>query len=280
MVKALRNSTYRILFALVFVLALFISLTSGSLDAQSVTQGYSADEIMQRGMLVALKEDDTTKIEPADIGSAKRLHGAVVNPNDAPVTISDENQKVFVATIGRFDALVSTENGTIDQGDYITVSNVKGIGMKADGSATVVLGKALNGFDGNQNVISKTNITDSSGAAKGIAIGRILIDIGVGSNPLAKPEQLSLPGFLKRAAESIANGPVSAARVWIALVILIAVIAVVGAMLFAGIRSGIISIGRNPLSKKTIVRTIFQVILTSLIVLIIGVFGVYLVLVA
>ena len=53
---------------------------------------------------------------------------------------------------------------------------------------------------------------------------------------------------------------------------------IAGAVLYAGIRSSITAIGRNPLSKKSILRGLLQVIFTSLIVFIISVFGVYLLL--
>lgn len=50
------------------------------------------------------------------------------------------------------------------------------------------------------------------------------------------------------------------------------------AVLYAGIRNGVISIGRNPMSKKSIFRAIFEVILTAALILIIGLFAVYLLL--
>lgn len=49
-------------------------------------------------------------------------------------------------------------------------------------------------------------------------------------------------------------------------------------LLYAGVRNAIISIGRNPMSRKSIVKALIQVILTSLLILIIGLFAVYLLL--
>jgi hypothetical protein len=48
--------------------------------------------------------------------------------------------------------------------------------------------------------------------------------------------------------------------------------------MYGGIRNGLISIGRNPLSKKSIVRGMIQVILTALTIFLLGIFGVYLLL--
>lgn len=256
---------------------LFIALVH-PISAQTVTQGYAADEILQRGMLVSLKDGDPTKVEPADQDNIKRLHGVVVNPNDAPVTLSSEQQKTFVATVGRYEGLVSDENGTIKQGDYITVSKVRGIGKKTDTKSENVIGKALEDFDGKSNVISTTDLKDNGGTAQKVHIGRIQLDIGIGANPLAKPEDVNLPGFLKRATEAIAQKTVSPLRVYISIAVLLASVAIAGSMLYAGVRSSMISIGRNPLSKQSITKGLLQVILTSFIVFIIGIFGVYLLL--
>jgi hypothetical protein len=229
-------------------------------------------------MLVSLKDGDPTKVEPADDGNAKRLHGLVVNPNDAPVTLSNEAQKNFVATVGRYEGLVSDQNGAVKAGDYITVSKVRGIGMRVDTKSENVIGKALEDFDGKSNVLSTTDLKDNGGVTQKVNIGRIMLDIGIGANPLAKPEEVNLPGFLKKATEAIAQKSVSPLRVYISLAILAASVAIAGSMLYAGVRSSMISIGRNPLSKQSITKSLMQVILTSFIVFIIGIFGVYLLL--
>lgn len=272
-----RLSAKRLLASFGLMLLLVISMAH-PLAAQTVTQGYASDDNLQRGMLVSLKDGDTSKIEPADQENAKRLHGIVVNPNDAPVTISSEEQKNFVATVGRYEGLVSDQNGAVRKGDYITVSKVRGIGMKTDSKSENVIGKALEDFDGTADVLSTTELKDNGGIAQKVNIGRIMLDIGIGANPLAKPEEVNLPGFLKRATEAIAQKPVSPVRVYISIAILLASVAIAGSMLYAGVRSSMISIGRNPLSKQSITKSLMQVIITSFIVFIIGIFGVYLLL--
>lgn len=279
MLRKIKNSISPRRF-MAFMGLVLISLVSFAhpLAAQTVTQGYGSDESLQRGMLVALKEGDSTKVEPADSGNIKRLHGVVVNPNDAPVTLSNDTQKNFVATVGRYEALVSDENGTIKQGDYITVSSVRGIGKRTDAKSSTVIGKALVDFDGKTDILSTTELKDNGGVSQQVHIGRIALDIGIGANPLAKPEDVNLPGFLKKATESVAQKTVSPARVYLSLAILLASIAIAGSMLYAGVRSSMISIGRNPLSKQSISKSLLQIIITSFIVFIIGIFGVYLLL--
>ncbi len=259
------------LFALVF-----FSLTH-PLGAQSVTQGYKSDVVLQRGMIVVIKPDDPTKIEPARPDSIEKITGVVVDANDSAFTVSNEEQKNFVATVGRYDVLISNQNGSISKGDYLTISSLEGIGMKADTNQQVVVGRALEDFDGS-NPIATVDLKDSAGGTQAVKFGRVPVDLGITRNPLLKPVETNVPEFLRRASEGIANKPVSAVRVYMSLVLLFVSALIAGAMLFSGIRSAVISIGRNPLSKKSIIRGLIQIVVSSLIVFIMGIFGVYLLL--
>lgn len=136
----------------------------GPLSAQAISTGYQADANVQRGMIIKLKKDDTTKVEPLKQESSDQMHGVVVNSNDAPATISDDGQKIFVATTGKYKVMVSSQAGSINAGDYITISSLAGVGMKAGSKDTYVVGRALTAFDGVNNVSSSTELTDSLGA--------------------------------------------------------------------------------------------------------------------
>ena len=254
-----------------------ISLTS-PISAQSVTQGYSSDKVLQRGTVVSLDTEDTSKVVAATRVNQDRLHGIVVASNDSSFTLSNETEKTFVATIGRFEGLVSTEAGTIQPGDFLTISNVSGIAMKAGEFDPYTVGKAIVGFDGTDNSVSTTELKDSTGNTQKVSIGRVMIDISVGSNPLLRPVESSLPQFLEKASEAIANKPVSPARVYLGIFILLSSASIAGSLLYSGARSSMISIGRNPLSKKSITKSLMQIVLTSIIIFLIGLFGVYLLL--
>ena len=115
--------------------------------AQTVTRGYSSDNILQKGMIVKLKDDDPQKVEPVNIDKADKIHGVVIDPNDSAVLLSYDNQKVFVASSGPYTVLVSDQNGPIKLGDYIAVSSVSGIGMAAGDNDKVVIGKAIEAFN-------------------------------------------------------------------------------------------------------------------------------------
>jgi hypothetical protein len=264
--------------ALLGLFGLIILGLTSPLSAQNVTQGYSSDKLLQRGTVVSLDAENTNKVVAANKLNQDRLHGVVVASNDASFTLSENTEKTFVATIGRFDALVSTEAGTIQAGDFLTVSNITGIATKAGEFDPYTIGKAIEGFDGTTKALSSAQLQNSLGNSIDVSIGRISIDISVGPNPILRPAESSLPEFLEKAAESIAEKPVSPVRVYIGIFIILASAGIAGSLLYSGVRSSVISIGRNPLSKKSITKSLMQIIISSIIIFLIGLFGVYLLL--
>jgi hypothetical protein len=262
-----------------FVIAAGTALFSSAVFAQSVTQGYGTDDSLQRGMIVGLKKDDPRKVQAINSDSYDRIHGAVVGANESAVLISNDQEKVFVATSGRYPMLVSDQGGEIKIGDYVTVSAMSGIGMKSNDRVPIVIGKATEGFsskDGNV-IVGTAKIKDSTGKERVVNIARITVDLGIGRNPLQKTDE-SLPAALKRAGELVAGKPVSPIRVYVSILILVVSAAIAGSLTYSAVRSGLIAIGRNPLGKKAIIKGMFQVVIIALMVFVAGVFGVYLLL--
>lgn len=269
-----KNIIFKRCLAALFLAGLFVLANLPvPLLAQTVLQGYQTDQQLQRGMLVTLKEDDQSKVEAITDKTIDRLKGVVADPNDSPVTISAGNQKVFVATSGSYEVLVSNENGKIKQGDYLSGSSLAGIAMKADDTSSVVLGRAVGNFDGGGDSVGRSTSKDG----RTLEFGRIQGDIGVGKNPLLKePEKDNILGVLQNVGSAVSEKPVNPQRVYLAFILLLITAGVAAVMLISGVRNAIISLGRNPFSKDTILKGLFQVLLITLIIFITGLFGVYL----
>ncbi len=249
-------------------------------QAQTVSQGYGVTGAVQKGMIVMLDPDDSQKVMPLTNKTDKAMHGVVVSANDTVVSLGSSNSsnQVYVASNGKYDALVSTQNGPIKNGDIISISALDGVGMKADAAQNVILGKALTNFDGKKNV-SGTTTLQSAGGERQVAIGLVQVDIGISRNPLAvSVSGPPVPAFLRKSSESIAGKPVSTVRLYISLAILLITIFLTGSLLYGGVRSSLVSIGRNPLAKKTILRGLVQVVIFGLIVFVIGLIAIYLLL--
>jgi hypothetical protein len=267
-------------FLLVSGLALFALFTARAAFAQNVTQGYKADQTLQQGMIVRLKPSDGSKVEALTQTDESDMLGVVVSSDDTPVSLSETNdsKQTFVATYGKYPVLVSNQNGPVKTGDLVTISSLGGVGMKANTTQEMVIGKALSGFDGTNNVVSSTTL-DTSNGKQNVTLGRITVDISVAHNPQFATEKVAgVPEVLGKVAKAITNRPVSAVRIYASLGVLMLSLVIAGSILYAGVRSGMTAVGRNPLAKHSIARNLIQVTLMSLIVFVIGVIAVYLLL--
>jgi len=246
----------------------------------TTVQGYAADKTLQIGTIVQLSGSGGAKVAPATLTKLNQMYGVTVDPHMLSITIYDASiaNESFVATTGTYNVLVSNQGGSIKVGDYITVSSVDGVGMVASPDQPIVLGRAAGSFDGKSNVIGSTTLKDSAGKTTPVALGEIPVAIAIAHNPNQKSTKAEVPKWLQRIGEAIAEKPVGPLRIYLSIGITgITVVAAI-VLLYSGVRNSLISIGRNPLSKKTIFRGLLEIILTSIIVLIIGLFAVYLLL--
>jgi len=240
---------------------------------------YAADSQLRPGTVVRPDDQNTGKVLPATQDKIQTAFGVVVK-NNSPITITSNaaDEQVYVATSGRQNIMVTSENGQIQAGDYLTVSALSGTLMKAS-DQELVFARALENFDGKNNLIGSTTLKDTAGNPyKEVGITVISATIEIMKNPYEVSTKADLPEQLQRLGQAIAEKEVSAVRIYLSLAIVTISIIVALATLYAGVRSSIISIGRNPLSKKSILRSLLEVILTAILVLIIGMFAVYLLL--
>lgn len=247
----------------------------------TVTQSYSADSSVQIGMVVQLKDKDTSTVVPLDPDKIRNMLGIVIPTNKASIVLTPEKttkQQVLVATNGHFNVLASNQGGPIKAGDFLTISSLPGIAMKASEDQQQVVGRATADFSGSSNVIGTVDVKDMAGHKQSVAIGRVAIDIDIAHNPLFQKTVDYVPGFLAKIAVTAANKPVSVARIYLSTGILLVISIITGNMLYSGVKNGMKAVGRNPLSKKSIMRSLIQTIVAGLIVFIAGVFGVYLLL--
>jgi len=244
-------------------------------------QGYAAASSLQTGAIVQLTGGSANKVAPATSKNLNQMYGVVVDPHQLSLTISDASlpNEAYVATSGTYNVLVSTQGGAIHSGDYVTMSAIDGVAMKAGTDESTVFGRAAGSFDGKNNSLGTTTLKDTAGATnQTVALGMIPVAINVQRNPNEKSTKANLPKALQRIGEAVAEKPIGPLRIYLSIVITGLSIIVAIVTLYSGIRNSIISIGRNPLSKKSIFRGLLEIILTAFLILIIGLFAVYLLL--
>lgn len=235
--------------------------------ADAVVQSYNAQGTLKPGRIVELSSKNTVAAAPAQ--DSTKIFGVVVDSAAAPVVVTTDTGKVYVATGGTYPVLVSNENGPIASGDYVSLSSTDGIGAKATDSESNILGQATTGFDGQKNVITK----DGS-----LAIGQVNVQVSIGTNPLHS-KQGSVPDALQKIASALSGGrTVSSVRIYSALVVFLLAFMAAISLVWSGVKNGMISIGRNPLSRKSILSSLTEVIVFSIIIFGIGMLAVYLIL--
>jgi hypothetical protein len=140
-----------------------------------------------------------------------------------------------------------------------------------------VVGRAIADLTSNSIIQNNVRIATPNGN-ESVAIGTVPVTINIARNPNAGHGTGNLPGFLQIASNNIADKPVAAPRVYAALAVLTIAGLTAAAVLYSGIRGGIMAIGRNPLAKHSILGAIMQSIAAGLGVFILGLFAVYLLL--
>jgi hypothetical protein len=256
------------------------SSTPKSTDiSNGLTQSLNANSDVQIGMAVQRKDGDPSTVIPLSQKNIKNLLGIVIPNGDSPLVLTPDSNKqtqVLVVPSGRPDVLVSNQNGPIKKGDYLSLSSLDGIAMKADETQATAVGRAETNFDGKTNILNTVKLKNSLRQEVNIAIGRMPVEIGVTHNPSFKQSNSDyVPAFIGKIVFQVTSKNVSAARVYIAIVILIGLIVLVANMLYGGVRGGMVAIGRNPLSKKSIIVSLVQTVFFATIIFAGGVGGVY-----
>ncbi|GAC1369232.1 MAG: hypothetical protein NVSMB39_0810 [Candidatus Saccharimonadales bacterium] len=245
----------------------------------SLSQGYATSSSIATGSLVSLDPKSSGSVVAADLNNAARLFGVVVAPSSASISLSGTGSgQVQVATSGSAPTLVSTAGGDIHVGDYICISPITGVGQKASASATRVIGTAQADFTSATGGSTKTNITDTAGKKTVVTVGEIPVGISVSSYTATDGKQnYVVPDWLQNLSNTAAGRSVSPVRIIIAGLLLIVVVISISVLLYSAVRNSIISIGRNPLSKSSVIKSMVTVGIISLVVLAVTAVAIYLV---
>lgn len=244
--------------------------------AQDFTQGYATNDNLLRGSVVSRNAEDPNIMDGATLDTLQDLFGVVVQSDETAISITSDTAGVFVASSGRFEVLVSNINGEVNEGDYITASGLKGFAMKADDRQELIVGQALQTFDttDEQRILSTQSVTTEAGETFDVAIGRILVEVNVGKNPVRGTT--AVPEWLQQFSIAIAGEVVSPIRIYSSLIVLLITFGLGGSVIYAGIRTSMVAIGRNPLSKRSVLKGFTRVAATAIVIFLTGFFAVYL----
>lgn len=261
------------LFLGVVIGSLFFMRAPVSAAASNVSSAYFAPTPIITGSMVSLDPQHSDTVQLADTTNGLRLIGVAVT-DDSLLELNPSSNKIQVATSSTANVLVSTLGGDINSGDKIGVSPIGGVGMRAAPNSYVVgLAKAPFNRD-SKNAVTKT-IKDTSGKEHSVALGYLSVSIATGVN-----SDTTKPGMnvLQRLGQSLTGRTISMTRIVLALVTTLGAMIAIITLAYGSIYGSVISIGRNPLAKNVILRTLRTVLFMVLLVVVVAGVLVYLLL--
>jgi hypothetical protein len=218
----------------------------------SIGQSFTTSETnIAPGALVSTAEGNS-EVVLSNTRNADRLAGII--GSKPLVEVSDGKGSVQVVTEGSTLGLVSDINGPVTTGDRVTASPIDGVGMKVSATGLVV-GTAQ--ADLESVATTEHTVTDQYGNKRTVHVGAVPIRVNVVALT-AQSGQPVAPAFLQNLANSVAGRHVSAVRVLFATLIFVILFLLVTVLLYAAIRSSLISLGRNPFSEGVLRKALTQ----------------------
>lgn len=237
-------------------LLLLLGLTHVFAASANISHSYRSDEGVTTGSLVSLDPDRSDYVQLADSSNGARLLGVAVAGDDSLLAVDETAGKVQIANSGTVSTLVSTLNGSIHVGDQIGVSPFRGIGMKAlPGSHAI--GLAQTAFDTDTAGAVKRTVTDKQGKQTQLTVGYIRLNIAISSTTGSADGGQNT---LQHLAFGLTGHNVSTLRAALSLVVVVTALLILITLIYASIYGSIISIGRNPLAKYAVFRTLGTVV--------------------
>lgn len=256
-------------------LSLIIGMVFTSSAIAEIGQGFSTKETdLIQGMAVGLSLESTDQqqfIEALTTSNKHRFLGVITSREANVVTATESDDNVIVSTGGQAEVLASDLNGSINKGDSLSASPIKGIVMRAEPNESVLVGYALEDF--NNTTLTSQSVTDTQGNKQNVKIGSISVKLGSKKSTEDKPQS-----FLTLVGESITGKPVSQLQVAAALLLMFVLLTVEGSIIYGATHSSIQAVGRNPLAKKSVYKHLVQILITAVLILVFGLVGIYLIL--
>jgi len=177
-------------------------------------------------------------------------------------------------------------NGGRDRGPSTTrragsraVGNLRTTGINdviKIGRRGLVIGTAQSNFDSAD--LKKQTVKDKSGKQQTVRIGAVEDQVDKVYYQAPDDKSSFLPVAWQDFANNVAGHQVSPIRVMLAAILGIVLFGVIAVLMYSAVRAAIISIGRNPLSEPAVHKSLFQVGVSVLGVLVFAAIVIYLIL--
>ena len=234
----------------------------------TISHNYQEYRSIPNGSIVSLDTHNSSYVQPANTNNGSRLIGVTLPSNQSLLAIDPNNAEIEVATSGTVTTLVSTLDGNISVGDQVAVSALAGVGMKALPGSQVI-GLADASFTSTSNDVTSQTIKDTSGKVHTVVVGYIPVTIAITVVPTGSNGNSGLSS-LQKFAQSFTGHITSTARIILALAVAAITLVILAVLIYASIYGSIISIGRNPLAKFAIMRSLASVLRIAVLMIVLA----------
>lgn len=250
---------YQLVLAILTLLitsACFVPIVKAQLTSSDIATSAVMIENVENGDIVCTVEGGNKK---CDLSYNPSMYGVVTATPAAAIVDESLEGSRLVVTKGVAEVKVSSINGAINEGDFITSSQIPGVGMKAT-LGGYFLGVALEGYSSETPGIIQVMVNIHPAAASSNVRGNLVQLLRQGT---------SVPLF----------NPLDSFRYLLA--ILIVLISFSLGLIYFGRAStkGLEAIGRNPLARRVIQLTILLNVSLTLIIIGVGIGIAYLILI-
>jgi len=246
-------------------LALLGTLVGGSVFAQEYSTGTAQSVFVESsrpaeaGDIISIREG---KYILSDKAYDSALFGVVTDEPSVVINDLALEGRVFTVSSGEAFVKVSIKNGAINSGDFITSSDIPGVGQKADQSGQIV-GIALQPY-------SPQDPT---------AVSDILVNVDIRANLIEGNVRVNLIEALRSGAQSPFLTPLTSLRYILAALVTAGSFILGFASFGKASGTGVMALGRNPLAHKEIQRSIILNMILTAVIMVVGLLLAYLILV-
>jgi hypothetical protein len=237
---------------------------------------YKTTTTIKPGSVVSLDTTAQNQVVAANTNNQQRLVGVTVNNQQSLLAVNDASNTTQVVSNGVAETLVSTINGPILIGSQVSVSPLSGVGEN-DSSGSRVVGIAEAAFNSSTSGAISQNIYDTSHHLHTIYVGYIPVLIAVNSNTTNNQSGGFINSFRSLLSNFAGHTISNTSLLLISIITFIALVTII-ILVYGAITGGLISLGRNPLAKGSILASVGQIFLMVLVIAAISITIIYFIL--
>jgi hypothetical protein len=243
----------------------FLLLPLQKTQAASVSEDFVTNLTFKPGLLVSTSKDVSGGLDLATVSNSGYLLGVVTSSANTAISFGKQSANTTVALNGVVAAYVTDANGEIKKGSLIGASWLEGVGMAVQqDQQDRVVGVAQE--DLNISTAKDFNDVDTPSGKRTVKVGSIAIRLSDPPSQHVVANQSGVSGFTSK----LAGRQVSFARVVSAFLIFTLALLVCAVFIRNSIKYSFVSLGRNPMASRPIYRSLLQVSLVSMGVILIG----------